>query len=251
MLNGMRFAPWLLLIASTASAQSPVDAGWRLYEEAEFAAALEAFDEAEARESLTLQEWIRLLEGRALVHFARGELDAMRATLDRMARVAPDHALATDAPPEIVRAFLEARESITQPLRLELRGERQEGAFELEASLQGDRGDLVLSLRTFARPEGGAWTQSDERIRIEADVVEAYAEALGPGGALVRARGSSSEPMRFALERGPDTQPAGPNWRLIFGVAGGALGAVLLGTVIAVLATRDADTQPNPPQVVE
>lgn len=251
MLGTMRFAPWILLLASTASAQSPVDAGWRLYEEAEFTAALEAFDEAEARGSLTAQEWIRLLEGRALVHFARGELDAMRATLGRLARVAPDHALAADAPPEIIRAFLEARESVAEPLRLELRGERQDGAFELEASLLGDRGDLVLSLRTFARAEGASWTQSDERVRIEADAVEAYAEALGPGGAVVRARGSASEPMRFALERGPDVRPGGPNWRLIFGVAGGALGAVLLGTVIAVLATRDPDTQPNPPQVVE
>ena len=105
-------------LSSEALAQ--VDEGWQLYQRAEFAAALEAFDAAEARESLTLEDWVRVLEGRALVFFALENLDAMGSTLSRLARVAPDHALAPDAPPEIVRAFLDARDRITEPLRLEL-----------------------------------------------------------------------------------------------------------------------------------
>lgn len=248
----MRLAALLAIasISTSAAAQSPaVDRGWELYEQAEFAGALEAFDEAEARDSLTFDDWVRLLEGRALVFFAGEDLEAMGATLAQLARVAPDHTLAPDAPPEIVRAFLDARSEVSEPLRLELEGEREGGGFRLRALLVGDRGDLVLSLRTYGRPEGGEWTQSDDTLRIEADSVEAHAEALGPGGARVRTRGSSEDPLRFALETGPTT--SGPNLRLIFGIGGGALGAVLIATLVAVLATRDADTQPNPPRVVE
>lgn len=248
MIEGMRALAALVLVSISASAHAQVDRGWELYAQAEFAGALEAFDEAEARESLDLDQWVRLLEGRALVFFALEDVDAMRATLARLARVAPDHALAPDAPPEIARAFLDARSEVAEPLRLELEGEREDGGYRLRASLVGDRGDLVLSVRTFGRPEGGEWSQSDQTLRVQADAVEAYAEALGPGGARVRTRGSSDDPLRFALERGPS---AGPNLRLIFGVGGGVLGAVLLATLVAVLATREADTQPNPPQVVE
>ena len=248
-----RMRPLAILVlawSASAAAQSPVDRGWELYEQAEFAAALEAFDVAEARETLTVEDWVRLLEGRALVYFAREDLAAMRATLARLARVAPEHVLAPDAPPEIARALLDARESISEPLRLELTGEREDGGFRLRASLIGDTGDLVLRLRTHGRPEGGEWTESDDTLRVEADAVEAWAEALGPGGARIRVRGSSDDPLRFSLET-TATTPQGPNLRLILGITGGAVGAVLIATLVAVFATRDADTQPNPPQVVE
>ena len=243
-LVALMWAPPALVVAQDGA----VEQGWQLYQQAEFEAALEAFDRAEARSSLSLSEWVRLLEGRALVFFARADVDAMRATLARLARIAPEHALAPDAPPEIVRALLDARAEVREPLRLELDGERDGGGFRLRASLVGDRGDLVLSLRTHARAHGGAWTQSDDTLRIDADVVEAWAEALGPGGAQVRARGSADAPLRFAIEERPN---AGPRWGRIFGIVGGVVGAVLIATIVAVLATREDDTQPNPPRIVE
>ena len=129
-----------------------------------------------------------------------------------------------------VRAFLEARSAIAERLRLELEGEREGGGFRLRASLSGDRGDLVLSLRTHARPEGGQWTQSDHTLRIEADVVEAYAEALGPGGAAIRMRGTATDPLRFATDARPP--PSGPNLRRILGIGGGVVGAVLVLSLI-------------------
>ena len=119
----LRTAPLLILavgLATTAPVQAHalLDEGHRLYEEAEFVAALDALGRATAGDDLTHADLEELLELRALIHSALGDEAALREDLRLLAAVAPDHALHRGIPPDVQRIFTEIRASSSGSPRL-------------------------------------------------------------------------------------------------------------------------------------
>jgi hypothetical protein len=183
--------------ASTALAHPLVDQGVRHYEQARFDRALRAFRRAEAGDDLTRDDLLLLLSTRALVHHADGEQEAMEADLLRLATLEPDHALPASAPPRVRRAFERIRARISEPLTLQVDIGRTDHGLRLAARVRGDDAGLVQRVSLFART--GASFEAAERAEMEVEVgddeaVEYYAEAVGPGGAVVVTEGTAESP---------------------------------------------------------
>jgi len=230
--------------AASAAAQSSVDEGWRRVLDADFEGALAAFDAAEAG-TLTRADLVRILEGRAFVHFARGDEDAVRAALVRLGAIAPEHRFAPETPPELRERFAElaGRGALEVSVELAVDG----GSARVEAIADGDPGGLVRHLRVGARiGEDGEWvTAQDEPLRLPYDRARAlffYGEALGPGGAVVARDGSREAPHQRPGEGGGDDVPWG--W---IGLGAGAAVAVAIVVAIVVVATEPSDTVPTAP----
>lgn len=243
-------ALWSSASASPASADDRVDEGWRRYEEADFEGALAAFDEAEAGDDLDLPGLVRLLEGRALVHFANDELDTMRFELSRLANVAPDHRMADDVPPEVRSAFQEERGRSEGPVRLEVTAAMDGDAVLLTGTAHGDGTGVVREVRVHARSATGGWTTGRGSARLEradpADV-RCWAEAIGPGRVVLATRGAPDAPLPIELEVDVGGA-AGVHPAIVWGSVGAA---VVLGVVlIAVLSgSGTRKVQPSAPTV--
>lgn len=233
---------WLASAHGVANAQTSVDEGWRLMQDADFEGAVRAFDEAEAG-TLTRAELTRVLEGRAQVFYALGDEPALTAALGRLAAMSPEHRFAAEAPPELIERFRSLADR--RRLRLDVSLDQREAEARLEARADGDPGGLVRHVRVAARIEDGAWIEAeDEPLTIPVDASRAlawYGEAIGPGGAVVASDGTRDAPHRRDGASGDE-----PPWGWI-GLGAGA--AVVIGVVvtIVVVATQPADTQPTAP----
>lgn len=236
-----------VLNPGTVRADDPVDEAWRLYLSADFDGALAAFERAEAG-VLDRSAVLRILEGRAQIHFALGDQEAVYAALARLASLSPEYRLSPETPPDLVEAFTAIREESPR-LTLSVTPEREEDAVRLSATVEGDVGGLVRALRITGRTEGGEWTQSeDEPLRVEAgptEPVDYYAEALGAGGAVLLAEGSVDRPRRVTpdasglapVEEPAEDQGGLPLWAWIAIGGGGVAAAAILVAVIAVAAS--------------
>jgi len=189
------------LFAAPALAHPLVDQGVQRYEEADFQGALERLDRAEASTSLTRSDVVKLLLYRALVHYATGSRDALDADLFRLASLEPRMELARDVPPRVREAFAQARRRVRAPISLEVEVRANGPAIRVTARVVGDDAGLVRSVRVSARQHGrGArWQRrTDAPIDIEVGdddtAVEYYAEALGPGRAVLVSEGYPAEP---------------------------------------------------------
>lgn len=125
-------------------------------------------------------------------------------------------------------------------------------------ALQHDHG-LVRSVRIRWRAIGGAWNEvMGSTSAVPSQRVEFYAEAIGPGGALLARAGSEAEPIRPALEPAavaresvvePDPslveppEPRGPGLAIGLSIAAVAVVAAL---IIAIVLTRPTDTEITP-----
>jgi len=95
----------LSLIPREAKAHYLIDDGIASYEDAEFRAALRAFNLAARDADLSVEELLLLFEMRALVHHAMRNETAMLRDLERVAALRPGHQLGGLAPPPVRRAL--------------------------------------------------------------------------------------------------------------------------------------------------
>lgn len=235
----LRTAPLLILavgLATTAPVQAHalLDEGHRLYEEAEFVAALDALGRATAGDDLTHADLEELLELRALIHSALGDEAALREDLRLLAAVAPDHALHRGIPPDVQRIFTEIRASSSGSPRLIVTPAASGGGVTITVSVENDWASVVRRVRIRGRMgEAGPFSEAiDAPLFVGTplgEVVSYYAEAVGPGGAVIASSGTESEPLQAA---GPAGGGGGLDpWPFVIGGAA----AVVVGVVIAVV----------------
>lgn len=222
-----------------------VDEGRRLYEEAEFVAALDALGRAEAARDLAPEDLAVLFETRALVRLAMRDEEAMRADLRRLVAIAPDHRIGAGAHPDVMRALAEVRASGAGSPRVVATASASPSGVTIEARAENDWAGVVRSVRATGRVQGAAAWESatDAGLFVTAaagDVVEYHLEAIGPGGVVVARSGSEAAPLRAGA--GPAVAAGGGLEAWPFLVAGGA--ALLVGAVIviAVVMTQDGGT---------
>ncbi len=260
---------WLL--ASSASAQ--VAEGRRQLEAASFTRAIRAFDRAERGAHLTRDDLVAIYEGRAMARWATGAERQAQRDLAALAELDPQHAFPPEAPPELGEAFAEgAREG---GLAIELSFADETGATTMSVDVHRDGMGLVHSLRTHVRVADGEWSDSDASS-LHLDVpehasVEAWVEAIGPGGAIVATSGSADAPIVHGGRPVPELEvptpaPAAtslfvrdtPNdshdesglWiGLGVGIGAAVLVAVIVGIAVGVSSGPSDHTQPDVPVI--
>ncbi len=192
-------------IASTARADHPsIEAAIAHEDEADFAGALAAFAEAEASGALTRDDLVLLFGHRAVVHFALGERAAMDADLARLLALGEGAELPGSAPPPVHDELERLRGDGVRPPRLSVEVDRQGRRVEVRAAIEDDRAQLVRSLVAHVRSAGSeAFVDGDAGVAtIEAhagDLLEWYAEAYGPGGAVVASEGTALAPRSYSV----------------------------------------------------
>lgn len=230
--------------AATAHAHELVEEGRRRFVDADFDGALELYARAEAADDLTREDLISLYEGRALTHFALGELDHAQVALEQLATIAPSHHLSDEVPPELVEIFEEAAAAAGEGLRLRVDAERSADGVSLRPILEGDGVGIARSLSVAGRTDG-EWTFGDESgltLSIPASAtVEYYAQVIGPGAAILASVGSEGEPATIPGEGGVGALP-GWTW----GLVGGGAGVLILVVIIAAVAASSSGSSTVP-----
>src|SRR5262245_46666023 len=92
------------LFASVAHAHPLVDEGRRLYDEAEFDAAMDALTRAEQANDLTRADLIELLRIRILLRVAMEQPEGLEADAERLLSLDPHFDFGESAPPEVTEA---------------------------------------------------------------------------------------------------------------------------------------------------
>jgi hypothetical protein len=251
----------VLSLPSLAFAQGAehIDEGVRLYEEADLNGALDALANAEEG-PLDRSELLRLLLTRALVRFGLGEFGPLERDLLAIATIEPDYDLGVRAPPPLQNAFARAKERVTAPLGVRVELEGMAGGVRLEAVASGDRAGVVERVVIAARPAGQSeFSRGDGGTLTlpvgEGGEIELYAEAIGPGGAVLATDGTRQEPRRATVPApvaagGGGAVDTGPNVPLVVGVTVGSAVVVAAVIVAIVLATSGSGgTMPQGPIV--
>jgi hypothetical protein len=196
---------WLALLLwcwpLTASAHPLVDRGVRDYEQAEFDRALRSLDRAERARNLTRADLVALYRCRALVHAALDSEEAMEADLLRFASLDESGDLGRDAPPRLRRVFERVRERAREPISLNLEVTIVGDGMRLAAEVGNDVAALTREVRLRVKSRG-EWQDAEgsEIVLVslgEDEVVEYYAEAIGPGRAVLVAEGAHDRPRRI------------------------------------------------------
>jgi hypothetical protein len=167
-------------------------------EGADFAAALEAFAAAEAGHGLTRGDLVRLYAHRAVVRFAVGNHAAMEADLVRLLALDPEATPPASAPPPVRAALERVRaQGVDQP-RLTAHPVQASDGVRVMARVTRGPPDLVTKVRVFARIRGtDRWVSGDRRVSVLAGPgthIDWYAEAVGPGGAVIARIGRADRP---------------------------------------------------------
>jgi hypothetical protein len=263
----------VLTIASVAIAVAPgvarahpmVDDGTRAIERARFEEALAIFDRATRADDLSVDDLVRLLEGRALAHRAMGDEAAASADLERLAAIRPDHELARHVPPEIAQILRTVRSRRAGPLRAQLAVRRGRGRATVAVSLVNDPGGLVVRTRVAARVGSSGWIEGGERVEIEVPdgaSVDVHVEVIALGGARVIEQGSRDVPLPLIIDLGgsvlgarddvtgsPPTSVDPLPWVIAGG--GVVVAAILAGVAIAIATSLPSDaTALSPPRRV-
>jgi hypothetical protein len=112
----------------------------------------------------------------------------------------------------------------------------EDPAVVLTARVERDPNGLVRETRIHHREPGMPWeTTAGSEARVAAETVEHWAEAIGPGGAVLATAASADAPRRFSIEDDADGDGgAGDGVPLWVWIGGGAL-AVGLVVIVAVL----------------
>lgn len=252
----------LMFVSATALAHPIVEQGRQQASDADFDAALASFAAALEADGLTREDLIQLYETRAYVYYATGNREALQADVARLAALDPEHGFEVSIPPEVSDLYRTAVDHSDG--RLSLDGQPSEsvtGVVEVRAIVTGDAEDLVRRVRIFIRTAGGPWAEGGNSVQLPSRIgesVEWYAEALGPGGAVVANIGSATAPMHHARNGDSDLGTTDgldsaegdgvPLWVWIAGGAGIALVTVLAIVLLAGESLSD-DTQPSGPIV--
>lgn len=210
-------------------------------EEADFEAALQAFDRAEREGVLSRQDVVELLSRRPIVYHVLHDEARMQRDLACLAALEPRFEFGAEVLPE-VRTALAAQQATVEPLRLTLRLAERGQALQIAAEYGRLPPGLVVEDRVYARLAGQSWQTGPQRLELanpQREPVEYFAQAFGPGGALLLERGSRQAPLRFDYPPAASARADGPSaWPFILG--GGAV--LLVGaTVLAIVLMSDSD----------
>ncbi len=252
----------LLTAASAAAQDGPLARAASLFDQADFRGAIAAFDEAEAGDGLRRDELVDLYENRASAYLALGDAGSMGRDLVRLARIDPTHGFAPATRPEVRDAFEEIR-AAHRALELRARQAVEVGGARFSAQVENDGESLVRSIRVYARVVGGEWMSGEGSVFVPATTnmeIEHYAEATGPGGAIVASAGAADAPARFtytaptALETngpGVDSTPHHRGNGLVIGLVAGGIVLVAVAVVLSIVLTSSGNdiTQPDPPTI--
>jgi hypothetical protein len=188
----------IALVPAIASAQ--IADGRRLLAGADFEGAIQAFDRAEQGTGLDREGAIRLFEGRAMARWATCDEGGAQRDLGALAALDPDHRFPPEAPPELAAAFRRASRANGGEVEIEVEWEDGSGRTTLRSRVvHGGEGALVRTIRTHVRVAGGPWRAENsgdvDVIVPAAERVEAWVEAIGPGGLVVARAGSERQPL--------------------------------------------------------
>jgi hypothetical protein len=237
----------VLSYAAPAFAHPLVERARESYAQGDFEAAAITLEAIGDDAGLSADDLVALLEIRALARRALGDDRGAEDALATLASLRPSHRFGPEVPPEVQDQF--AR----------LRGDR----ISIEARAHVANGELVVRARTtdparlirrvrIAVRAAGAWSEEDgteRRIATGSESTEWYAEAIGPGGAIVASFGSAGDPH---VASGAIAVASGgfDPWPLI-GITAGILaaGGIVLAIVLAF--TAGTDTRVEGPVVME
>lgn len=232
----------VLLLPAHVLAHASVDEARRLYEEAEFVAALDLLGRATAGDELTLADLEEVYELRALVHVALGDAAAMQDDLNTLAAIAPDHELDRGMPPDVQRAWAETRARAPGAIRVVAETETGASGVTVSVEVSGDALHLVRRVRIRGRAGEGAVAEAiDAPLFVgtpTGEEVTYWAEAIGPGGAVLASSGSEASPLRASGAAVGSGDEGGGLEAWPFLVAGGGVLVVGAVIVIAVVATQ-------------
>jgi len=178
-----------------------VDQAVREYGAADFNAAAASLARAQAASDLERADVVQLLLYRALVSLANGDARAVDDALLGLASLEPDYYMSPSIPPVVRQAFARVRASVRGPLALQSTATREPGGVRVHARIAGDVAALVREVRVHARVAGARWQRGHDDVLVVATpgtAVEHYAEAIGPGGAVLASDGSEQAPSRVA-----------------------------------------------------
>ena len=248
----------LLAASGVALAQSDVDEARRLYEEAEFAAASAALDRAEASDSLSREELLRALELRLYLHLATGGQAHMRIDLVRLLSVDPGYQAGDETPPEAAEMLTLLRSELGPALAVFASASLVGSEVHVEASVENDPAELTRDVRVRTRVGSAEATLASRSASVpivSGDSVAYWAEAIGPGGAVLARHGEASSPLLFPPDGETSVVEGGDDatgW-IIFGVVAGLLvagGAVTLGVFLGTANSGPSEnTQPSLPMI--
>jgi len=268
----------LLLLFGVAHADQPVgpqaietylERGQKLYDDAEYAAAIQTLTPVTRDARATRAQRLRALELIALSQFIRNDEGAARATFERILDIDPGYQLRDTSGSPKIRAFFEELKKQIIPgyanadadiehaaptagtagrsLEIEARATRGgERVFEIVVATRR-RGELAYKIVT-ALPRGDArW-----RARITPEpaqkpyVLEYYVEARDAGGAAIARIAAPDSPLDIALAAGGIESSSKrawySRWYVVAGVA--VVAAGVTGLVVATSGGPDSGTLP-------
>jgi hypothetical protein len=193
---------WLCGWASVARANDDIDEGKRLFDRAQFAEAVAAFDRAASGDDLSRDDLIELLEARALAHHASGHPDRAESDLAALLSLDPSFALTDLAPPALRRAFSRLSGEIAEPIAVSAEASSRDGRARVTTRVHGDVASLAREIRVHSRAEGARRWRSDEGASVELEGegrIEWWVEVVGPGAAPIGTEGSEEEPRAIAV----------------------------------------------------
>jgi len=265
----------LLCCVSPAAvrADDSLDTALAALDEGDFDAAATAFDAALAGDDLSRPELLALLEARAALHFALHEESALDVDLGWLAALDPGHSFGDNRPPDLARRFVEIEQSHPGALQVTATALPSDAEVRVAARMEHVPEGMDARLRVCLRIEGAAWRCVDGAVASSpgsASGVYYYAEAFGPGGAIVASAGSASTPLHLASPGGsvdvaPDaavdatgaadanssTDAAGGGHGLAIGLGiGGGVLAVALAVVLALTLGGDGGIHVRTPTVL-
>ena len=272
----------LVLAPSHARADEPVtpqtieqylDRGKKLFEEQEYAGAIQALAPVTRDTRATRAQRLRALEIIALAQFIRNDKAAARATFERILDIDPGYQLRDTSGSPALRTFFDELKkqlipnfdpksgadlehaaptagSAGTPLEIEVRVTRG-NVFDLVLATRR-RGELTYSLTPLAPRGDTRWrAKITPPPSARAYVLEYYVEARDAGGAPIARIAAPDQPLEIALTAGGES--AGPQRRAWYQhwyvYAGGAALAAGIGGVI-VATTRGPDAGTLPPHTI-
>jgi hypothetical protein len=240
-------------VVGPAAIETYLVRGQRLFDDQEYAGAIQALSPVTRDVRATRAQRLRALELIALAEFIKGNEGAARATFERILDIDPGYQLRDTSGSPKVRAFFEQlKKQLIPGFDPNATAELEHAAptagtagrpIELEVrAIRGNVFDVVIATRrmgelsyhlTQASPRGeGRW-----RARIMPDgsskpyELEYYIEARDAGGTTIGRVASPDQPLEIALAAGAaETRPAWySRWYVIAGaavVAAGVTGVI-------------------------
>ncbi len=256
----------LVLLPGQAFAHPLIEEARNAYNSAHHEHGLELLDQAEAGTDLSREDLEELLLLRAMLHRAEHHMDLAEVDLFRLAALDPSRQLGREVHPTLRRLFETVRERVPRPLRLDATAQRNGETVDVRVVVTDDAAGLTQGFRVHGRSDSSRWLDTtDATLTIPVapnEGAEYWAEAIGPGGAVIASVGTATNPERVeASGVSADTVATGPDLTVsddstttgpATGGGGGGIpdwvwivGGVGLAVIVAAIVTVVVLTVPN------